>query len=307
MQNRKSRLKEAGRKTMKSERETEYGIQVLEVSHVFGRNKVLGGITFRIPRGEIFGLLGPSGAGKTTLIKVLTGQLAPAGGQVFLDGENVYGRKNGGGSIGLPGIGIMMEEFGVYERLSCYDNLKLFARIYGLPCGRIGEVLEEVGLGGAKKTAAMHLSRGMRGRLILARALLHEPDILFLDEPTSGLDPATAEEIHRLLLSRQRQGTTIFLTTHNMAEAESLCGRIALLNRGQIVEQGSPEEICRRYDHQRKIRLHLSDGRDMELANGASSAGEIAGYLEREMIRTVHSTEPDLGSVFLELTGRGLE
>lgn len=278
---------------MNGSEKTGYGIQALDIRHEFGKKKVLNGVTLRIPKGEIFGLLGPSGAGKTTIIKILTGQLAPTGGQVI--------------SPGQCRIGIMMDEFGVYERMTCYDNLKLFARIYGLPRHRIDSALEQVGLSEAKKRAAMHLSKGMRSRLILARALMAEPDILFLDEPVSGLDPATAEEIHRLLRVQQQRGVTIFLTTHNMSEAQNLCGSIALLHEGRIVEQGSPEEICRRYDHQRKIRIHLCDGRDVELANGASSAVEVAGYLEQEMVRTIHSTEPDLESVFMELTGRGLD
>lgn len=270
-----------------------YGIQAWDIRHAFGKKQVLNGVTLQIPCGEIFGLLGPSGAGKTTLIKILTGQLRPTGGRA----ETAAGAR----------IGIMMDEFGVYERLSCYDNLKLFARLYGLSGERIDSALAGVGLAGAKKKSAMHLSKGMRSRLILARALLPEPDVLFLDEPVSGLDPGTAEEIHGLLRRQQERGVTIFLTTHNMAEAQSLCGSVALLSEGRIVEQGSPEEICRRYDHQRKIRLHLCDGRDIELVNGASSAGEVASYLEREMVRTMHSTEPDLESVFMELTGRGLD
>ncbi|MBD5461199.1 MAG: ABC transporter ATP-binding protein [Lachnospiraceae bacterium] len=298
---------------MNGSEQTVYGIQALEIQHEFGKKKVLNGVTLRISKGEIFGLLGPSGAGKTTLIKILTGQLAPTGGQVITAGENGYctggkpGRRTENGRMRQCRIGIMMDEFGVYERLTCYENLKLFARIYGLPRHRIDSALEQVGLTDAKKRAAMHLSKGMRSRLILARALMAEPDILFLDEPVSGLDPATAEEIHRLLRVQQQRGVTIFLTTHNMSEAQNLCGNIALLHEGRIVEQGSPEEICRRYDHQRRIRLHLCDGRDVELANGASSAGEVAGYLEREMVRTIHSTEPDLESVFMELTGRGLD
>lgn len=292
MQNRENRQAEKIRQTMNGSENAEYGILALDVRHAFGKKQVLNGVTLQIPKGEIFGLLGPSGAGKTTLIKILTGQLSPAGGQAATaDGAR---------------IGIMMDEFGVYERLTCYENLKLFARIYGLSRSRIDRALEQVGLAEAKKKAAMHLSKGMRSRLILARALLSEPDILFLDEPVSGLDPGTAEEIHRLLREQRQRGVTIFLTTHNMAEAQNLCDSIALLSEGVIVEQGSPEEICRRYDHQRKIRLHLRDGRDIELVNGAASAIEVAGYLEREMVRTIHSTEPDLESVFMELTGRGL-
>lgn len=146
----------------------------------------------------------------------------------------------------------------------------------------------------------------------MARAVMNEPDILFLDEPTSGLDPATTRQIHELILEEQAKGTTVFLTTHNMAEAEKLCGHIALLHEGSIVEYGEPKEICRKYNCRKQIRIRLYDGRNLEIGcdreKGCDeeTAETIKNYLERGMVETIHSTEPNLETVFVELTGREL-
>lgn len=278
----------------------DHAIQTQELVHYFGERLILDRINLQIEKGEIFGLLGPSGAGKTTLIKILTGQLKPTEGEASVMGKNA-GRLNGND---YSCIGIMMDNFGLYDRLSCYDNLKLFAKIHNQSMEKIDKVLQKVGLASANKTAAMNLSKGMRNRLLFARALLSKPDILFLDEPTSGLDPAATEEIHKLIENEKARGATIFLTTHNMVEASKLCDHIALLNEGNIVEYGEPTEICRRYNHQKKILVHLKDGTDVEMQNDHTAAVPISGYLEKEMVETIHSTEPDLETVFMELTGR---
>ena len=278
-------------------------IAIERVRHHFGEKEVLKGITLSADQGEIIGLLGPSGAGKTTLIKIITGQLTPSEGSVLLAG---YDMSHPSGDV-YREIGMMMDDFGVYERLTCYDNLKLYADIYRIDADRIREVLEWVGLYEDRKYLAEKLSKGMRGRLMLARAVLHQPKILFLDEPTSGLDPATTRRIHDLIRQMQQDGTTVFLTTHNMTEAEKLCKHIALLHEGSIVEYGEPKEICRRYNHQNKLRLLLSDGTDVRLPNAREAAEQIKEYLLSGRIETIHSTEPDLESVFMELTGRSLQ
>ena len=191
--------------------------------------------------------------------------------------------------------------------MSCIDNLKVFADIYDVPHSRVKEILGEVGLGAAGKKPASNLSKGMRARLQLARVFMHSPKIIFLDEPTSGLDPMTQKQIHKLILEKKKQGCTIFLTTHNMEEAAELCDTVALLNEGVIVESGSPEETCRRYNHQKKIILHLNTGDDLELPQTKASADEIYNLMKDGMIETIHSSEPNLETVFLELTGRKLE
>lgn len=278
-------------------------IQCQNVYKSFDKRTVLNGINFDIPDGKIFGLLGPSGAGKTTLIKIMTGQLDFDEGIVRTLDKDV---------AKLTGedkkkIGIMMDQFGVYERLSCADNLKIYADIYGIPHSRVKEILQMVGLAEAINLPASNLSKGMRARLQLARVFMHSPKIIFLDEPTSGLDPQSMRAIHRMILDKKKEGCTIFLTTHNMEEASALCDTVALLNDGKIIESGEPKEVCRKYNHHKKIILHLSNGEDMELSHGVESAEIICDLLKSGEIETIHSSEPTLETVFLDLTGKKLE
>lgn len=276
-------------------------IEMVHVSKAFGTQEVLKDITCSIQPGEIFGLLGPSGAGKTTLVKILTGQLAPDRGdaRLFRISSRKFDRAI------YPRIGMVMDELGLYQRLSCQDNLRLFAEIYGVPCLRAMELLERVGLKEAGKRPVNRLSKGMRQRLAIARALLHEPEILFLDEPASGLDPAAADGIHRLLLEEQKKGTTIFLTTHNMEEASALCHHVALLHQGTMVEYGTPGEICLRYNRRNEIFLRKKDGTRLCLKNDGTNAALLAECAKTNQIESIHSTEPNLEGVFMELTGRG--
>lgn len=201
----------------------------------FGEHTVLSDITFEVKEGEIFGLLGPSGAGKTTIINILTNQLDADGGNH---------------SIGVKMLetGLMLDADGLFVRLNCIENLNIFADIYGISRKKSLEALKNVGLAGSAKKPVNALSKGMRQRLTLARAILHEPKILFLDEPTSGLDPTTAQGIHKLIQGLCNNGATVFLTTHNMDEAVNLCNYVALLGKGKIVEQGIPTEICERHN-----------------------------------------------------------
>ncbi|MEE1305553.1 MAG: ABC transporter ATP-binding protein [Agathobacter sp.] len=268
-------------------------IQIKNVHKSFGDKEVLKGIDINIEKGEIFGLLGPSGAGKTTLIKIITEQIEYDKGEVI-------------GNEGMT-AGIMMDNFGLYSRLSCIDNLKIFADIYGLSYDKAKEALEQVGLGKEEKTVASKLSKGMKCRLQLARAIMQSPDIIFLDEPTSGLDPATSKAMHKLIIEKKNQGCTIFLTTHDMEEATKLCDHVALLNEGKIVEYGVPKEVCRKYNHKKSIVLHLHDGSNLELPHQKESAEKISQLLLNDEIETIHSSEPNLETVFLELTGRKLQ
>lgn len=273
------------------------------LSHKFTEKPVLNKINFQIQPGEIFGLLGPSGAGKTTLIKILTGQLKQTEGHAEVLGKDT--RKLGDLEHGR--IGTMMDNFGLYDRLSVYDNMAFYADIYHVSRSTINETLKSFGLYEARKTPVFKLSKGMKNRLSLARALMKHVKILFLDEPTSGLDPATTREMHAVLKEQKEKGTTIFLTTHNMYEAESLCDNIALLSQGSMMEYGKPAEICRKYNHLNRLRIMLKDGTDIVLENGRRSALAVKDYLEKEMVASIHSTEPTLENVFIELTGKGLE
>lgn len=287
---------------MEKMEEMQISVDIRKVSLGFGENEVLKGIELQIGKGEIFGLLGPSGAGKTTLVKILTGQLLQKSGKAVLLGEDtrylndrVYSR-----------LGIMLENLGLWERLSCYDNLKIFADIYGVEKEMIEATLRDVGLYEAKKRAVKDISKGMRGRLMFARAILHNPEALFLDEPTSGLDPGAVQEIHGMIEKQKEKGTTIFLTTHNMEEAEKLCDRVGLLYQGKIVECGNPKTVCAKYDHQRQIGIMLESGRKILLQNSPDAAEKMKQLLLTERIAEIHTTEPNLEKVFLELTGANL-
>lgn len=278
-------------------------ISIRHLSKKFGKDFVLKDVSAELEKGEILGFLGPSGAGKTTTIKILTGQLRPTSGDAEVLGnpcdridETIYEQ-----------IGIVTDVSGVYERMSVYDNLKYFARLLNVPLKEINPLLKRIGLYEHRKKPASKLSKGQTQRLILARAILHKPKVLFLDEPTSGLDPSTALEVHRMLMELKDEGMSIFLTTHNMEEATKLCDHVALLNEGVIVEYGSPEEICLKYNKVKKYRVQLTDGTRHLLEQSSQTAEKIASWMSSGQIETLHSCEPTLETVFLEVTGRELQ
>ena len=277
-------------------------VAVKNISHRFADHQVLNDITFQVQNGEIFGLLGPSGAGKTTLIKILTGQLRQDDGYAEILGKDTKKLSK----CEHKQIGTMMDNFGLYERLSVYDNLSFYADIYHVSHRTINDILKSIGLYERRNTAVSKLSKGMKNRLSLARALMNNAAILFLDEPTAGLDPVTTREIHRVLAKQKEKGTTIFLTTHNMYEAESLCDHVALLDQGRIIEYGRPADICKKYNHLNKFQITFQDGEMITLENGSASALLMKEYLEKNMIASIHSTEPTLETVFVELTGKEL-
>lgn len=277
-------------------------IEMTSVSKDFGSKSVLKDVSLSINHGEIFGLLGPSGAGKTTLLKILTGQIPPTNGKTYLFGTDSQNRN----SEIFSSIGMVLDNSGLYPRLNCYDNLLLFAKIYGVDKKRIHEVLHEVILTDDTRTSVNRLSKGMVQRLALARAILHKPKLLFLDEPTSGLDPHTSGEIHNLICKLRQEGTTVFLTTHNMEEAAKLCDHVALLNEGRIVEYGVPEEICRKYNSQNIITVFFTDKTEATFPNDILSAEKIAACFKEGKIAAIHSSEPNLETVFITVTGRTL-
>jgi ABC-2 type transport system ATP-binding protein len=208
-------------------------------------------ISFDVEPGEIFGFLGPNGAGKTTTIRILTAQLRPTSGNAQVMGCDVVEERQ----ELKPQIGVVFEYQNLYERLSAKDNLTFSARLYGVDNKRVGEVLAQVGLLGREREKIKKYSNGMKQRLLIARALLHQPKVLFLDEPTRGLDPGVAREIRTLVSDLARDGVTIFLTTHYMEEADRLSDRVAIIDQGQIVALDSPE----------RLKDHHADGEEVTL------------------------------------------
>jgi ABC-2 type transport system ATP-binding protein len=277
-------------------------ISMKNIRKDFKGNTALKNLTFDIKEGEIFGFLGPSGAGKTTTIKLLTSQLLPTSGEVKVFGKDVYTNKK---EI-CKNIGILSDTSGIYDRLSVGDNLMLYANINGIPKESVEEILEKVGMLEDIKKEAKKLSKGMKQRLMIARAVIHKPKLLFLDEPTSSLDPGTTLEIHRLLRRLNEEGTTIFLTTHNMEEADKLCDRVAFLNDGEIVDIGKPNDLKLKYTND-DIKVILKDeNKEIMLKNNKEGASRIKTWMEEGQLLAIHSMEPSLEKIFLNLTGREL-
>jgi ABC-2 type transport system ATP-binding protein len=245
-------------------------IQVENLVRDFNGLRALGGISFSVEAGEIYGFLGPNGAGKTTTIRILTGQLRPTSGTARVMGYDVVADRQSLKSM----IGVVFEYQNLYQRLSARDNLNFMANLYGVPKTRVEEVLEQIGLLDRAGDSLKKYSNGMKQRLLIARALLHHPDVIFLDEPTRGLDPSMARGIRRMVTDLARSGKTIFLTTHYMEEADQLCDRVAILDRGRIVAQNTPEYLKKEY----------------ETAGGSEKQGPTT-----------------LEDVFIGLTGRSLE
>ena len=227
-------------------------IDVQNLSKKFKSTVALDDVLFSVAEGEIFGFLGPSGAGKTTTINILTNQLKEDSGVVEILGKNPEQIT----PDDYLKMGIMSDTVGFYENMTVYKNLEFFARFHGLPMAKVDELLKRLDLYEDRNKKAKKISTGMRQRLLLIRAILHEPEIVFLDEPTSGMDPTLSQsgmdptlsqKVHQLLLELKSKGISIFLTTHNMQEATKLCDKISLLNKGKFLEYGSPEEIISKY------------------------------------------------------------
>jgi ABC-2 type transport system ATP-binding protein len=218
-------------------------IEVKDLTRDYNGLRAVDEITFDVDQGEIFGYLGPNGAGKTTTIRMLTGQLRPTSGSASVMGCDVVNER---GAL-KPQIGVVFDSQNLYERMSARDNLKFYARLYRVDKSRVEVVLEQVGLTRRAGDKLSEYSNGMKQRLLIGRALLHEPRVLFLDEPTRGLDPNIARDIRQIVLDLAEGGMTVFLTTHYMEEADLLSRRVAIIDQGQIVAMDSPEKLKNEY------------------------------------------------------------
>jgi ABC-2 type transport system ATP-binding protein len=277
-------------------------IEAENLTRTFDDLRAVDGLTFAVEEGEVFGFLGPNGAGKTTTLRLLTGQLRPTAGWARVAGCDVLHERE----RLKPQIGVVFEHQNLYERLSGRENLAFSARLYGVDGRRMDEVLEQVGLQERARDRVDHYSNGMKQRLLIARALLHRPRVLFLDEPTKGLDPTVAREIRRLVAERADQGVTIFLTTHYMEEADRLCQRVAFLNEGRIVALDTPPHLKVAHG-QRCLAATLDGGERLTLSLDEPADGRRLGELAAAgQILTLHSAEATLEEVFIELTGRRL-
>jgi len=273
-----------GRKTDRTDRV----IEVRGLCKSYGETRALETVGFTVRGGEVFGYLGPNGAGKTTTINILCGLLERDAGEVMICGLDITRDP----VAVKQRIGVVPEESNLYPELTCRRNLEYLGELYGLSRAvrrkRAGDLLETFNLTDRGTALFRALSRGMKRRLTVAAALIHSPELVFLDEPTAGLDVPSARALRGLIQSINRDGATVFLTTHNLAEAEALCDRVLILVKGHVVTEGTAAEIRRRVEKTRTLMLILS--------------GDVAEGSLREACPAIHSASLVDGTWRLEVT-----
>ncbi len=283
----------------------EKSIIVKDLTYRYGDLLAVDHINFEVEAGEILGFLGPNGAGKTTTVKVLTGQLRPQEGHAVLLGHDVIKETQQVRSH----IGVCFEQTNLYEQMSALDNLALFAELFGVKAFDGYTLLKRVGLAGREKDKVSGYSKGMKQRLMVARSLVNSPQILFLDEPTAGLDPVSSDAIGNIILEERDRGATVFLTTHDMWEADKLCQRVAFMNQGKIVSLDTPHNLKQRYGKRSLIAEVAADSglekREIDLDTGGT-ARAVEQLFEKEKVVTIHSEEATLEDIFIKVTGRRL-
>ncbi|MFC1963602.1 ABC transporter ATP-binding protein [Chloroflexota bacterium] len=277
------------------------------LTYFYGDLVAVDHINFNVAEGEIFGFLGPNGAGKSTTIKMLTAQMKPKEGKATVLGMNIATNVRGVQSE----IGVCFELPNMYEQMSALENLKLFARLFGTKDFDGYDLLRRVDLTGRENDRVENYSKGMRQRLMVARALASRPKVLFLDEPTSGLDPTSAEGIRDIIRKERDRGATVFLTTHDMMEADELSDRVAFMNQGKIVALDTPYNLKLTYGRRAIKAQVVGKGGAIEEREVVMDKPETAKAIEKlfakENVATVHSEEATLGEIFSQITGRGLQ
>jgi ABC-2 type transport system ATP-binding protein len=284
-------------------------IEAHDLRRTFGSKEAVAGINFTTRRGEIFGLLGPNGAGKTTTIRMLTGQIDPSGGSAVVAGCDLVKER----TRLKERIGVVFEEQNLYERLSARLNLQFSCWLYGLPESQVDEVLDLVRLHDRAKDKVRTFSNGMKQRLMIARALLHRPQLLFLDEPSRGLDPISAREVRQTIKQLSDAGTTILLTTHLMDEADQLCQRVAFIVNGRLVASDTPRNLKLAHG-QRALLVTLAGDPGSQNGNSAlcemtlslddpADQQRLATWMAQDKVRAIHSREATLEEVFIEVAG----
>lgn len=302
-------------------------IETRDLTRRFGAKTAVDRLSLVVDSGEVFGLLGHNGAGKTTTVRLLNGVLNPSDGSALVLGYDPIRQ----GTELRKRTGVLTETPSLYEGLSARQNLRLFADLYGVPRdqaeARIERMLAHFKLADRAQEKVGGYSKGMKQRLALARAFLHQPDILFLDEPTAGLDPVAAKDVNDLIVQVSRdEGKTVLLATHNLHDAQRLCDRVAVLENGQIVALGTPRELARQTHQNITVEIELADGqaeRAKAALNGVAShvngdklvltnvaftgIPEVVARLVSEQIAvySVIPNEPSLEDVYFTLQKRG--
>ena len=281
-------------------------IKVDNLSYTYRKSKTpaITKLGFEVEGGEIFGFLGPSGAGKSTTQKILIGLLGEFEGNIKIAGKDL---KEWNYSF-YDKIGVCFELPNHYLKLSALENLKYFSTFYNVPTRNPIKLLEMVGLENDGNKRVEEFSKGMKMRLNFVRSLLHNPEILFLDEPTSGLDPINARNIKNIILDEKKKGKTIFLTTHNMYDADELCDRVAFINKGKISIIDSPKQLKIK-NGKRVVKVeYLNDipvQKEFEMENIGNNT-EFFNILKYNHLISIHSEEATLDDVFINVTGTSL-
>lgn len=282
-------------------------IEVDQLSYTYARSAspAVDRLSFRVQPQEIFGFLGPSGAGKSTTQKILIRLLRDYTGTVRILGRDAreWDRSY------YERIGVSFELPNHYLKLTAMENLQLFAALYGGGSSDPLAILEALDLSDHAHRRVGEFSKGMKNRLNLARALLHNPELLFLDEPTTGLDPLTSRLVRDLILARRDAGATVFLTTHDMQLADELCDRIAFIVDGSIRLTDSPRRL--RLEHGRRVvKVEIARGDELESRefelDGLGSNDEFVNTLRAGNIQTIHTQETTLEEIFIRVTGQDL-
>jgi ABC-2 type transport system ATP-binding protein len=282
-------------------------IEAAGISYSYGDTLAVNDVSFQVAAGEIFGLLGPNGAGKSTTVKMLTGQLEPSTGSIHVLGLDMADSET---QIQAR-IGVCFEEKNLYTAMTGAENLRFFASLFGMRPFDPMPLLERVDLAARSNDRVADYSKGMRQRLMMARALLNEPEVLFLDEPTDGLDPVSARTIQGLIQDQAATGTAVLLTTHDMFEADTLSDRVAFINQGSILAMAPPESLKLQHGHRAvRIRARTADG-DVEehviALDGEEAAQRVQRAMEELDLLTIHTEEATLEDVFVAYAGRGLD
>ena len=284
----------------------EYSIVAEDLTYWYGELVAVDHINFHVADGEILGFLGPNGAGKSTTWKMLTGQMKPKGGRATVLGRDIADEPEE-----VQGeIGVCFEYTNLYEQMTAIENLKLFARLFNVKDFDAEAVLKRVGLDGWGKYRVEEFSKGMKQRLMVGRSLVNRPRILFLDEPTSGLDPVSAEAIRNVILEERERGATVFLTTHDMMEADKLSDRVAFINQGKIVALDTPHNLKQTYG-KRALKAEVAADSGLELLeiplDETNTADAVRDLFSEKKVVTIHSEEATLEDIFIQITGRGLQ
>ncbi len=279
-------------------------VQATGLEYSYDGSPAVDGVSLEIGEGEILGFLGPNGAGKTTTIKMLTGQMVPDAGSISMLGQDMATARDE-----IQGrMGVCFEEKNHYNNMTGKENLAFFGRLYGIEPD-IDGLLDRVDLAGRGGDRVSTYSKGMRQRLMIARAISNTPDVLFFDEPTDGLDPVSAQAIRKIIKEEAQRGASILLTTHDMMEADVLSDRVSFINEGKILVTDTPENLKLAHG-KRNVRVRSRDGdgvAEVVIEMDAVGAGDQLRRLLTDAVMTIHTEEATLEDIFIQIAGRGLE